>query len=393
MTTITVAAGDTLSSLAKKHGVTVSALTAANGLSSSSLIKVGQKLTLPGAAGSPPAAPPAPTPAPSGPAGEGAFAEIPVDDRSEKFAGLSLGPLPKNEVNSIILHRTGGSAASALRAYAERLKTGSSIAAHYLIDEKGATILTVAIDRKVSHVGRTREGFGDSGNANAVGIEVAGTPLALEAPAGAKDTATLEKNRASIVRMDIAPLFRRRLLDLSDRDFYQMARDNRDDKGKWYLYGDLDVPQRRPCVVLAAALLKYFGLKEKDLLAHETVSFKSPGEGENIKEFLTARFAYPGLVAKLGSLAQGDAALRANASLQAIAGEEKVLADALTRDATAAENAALAAGAATAREAARSAFYAKFWKRSAQLADLVAFLSGGGGQPAELAKKLASWVR
>lgn len=385
MTTITVAAGDTLSSLAKKHGVTVSALMAANGLGSSSLIKVGQKLTLPETA--PPAAPVPPAPPTSGSppggaaaAGAGAFAEIPVDDRSEKFAGLSLGPLERSEVNSIILHRTGGTAAAALRAYTERLKTGSTIAAHYLIDEKGATILTVAIDRRVSHVGRTREGFGDSGNANTVGIEVAGAPLALEVPASAKDAAGIAKNRASIVRMDIAPLFRRRLMDLSDRDLYQIARDNRDDKGKWYLYGDLDEAQRRPTFLLAAALLGYFGLKEKNLLAHETVSFKSPGEGENIKEFLTARFAYPGLAAKLGNLVQGDAALRANAGLQAIAGEEKTLVEALARDAGGAAGAVVAA------------FYDKFWKRSAQLADLVAGL-GGNAPAADLAKKIAAWVR
>lgn len=382
MSTITVAAGDTLTSLARKHGVTVAALMAANGLGSSSLIKVGQKLTLPSSA-----APPEPPAAVE--AGEGAFAEIPVDDRSEKYAGLAAGPLPKNEVNSIILHRTGGSAASALRAYAERLKTNSSIAAHYLIDEKGATILTVAIDRRVSHVGRTRDGFEDSSNAHAVGIEVAGVPRQLDVPANAKDAETLEKNRASIARMDIAPLFRRRLLDLSDRELFQIARDNRDGE-KWFLYGDIEPPQRRPCVVLAAALMQHFGLKEKDLLAHETVSFKSPGEGENIKEFLTARFAYPGLVGKLEALAAG------NAALAALAAEEKDLVAALDADATAAENAALQAGNAAAKERQdlRSAFYEKFWKRSAQLADLVELLSGAGaGQTAGIAKKVAAWVR
>jgi LysM repeat protein len=318
---ITVGAGDTLSKLARKHGITVAAIQEANGLGGSTGIRVGMKLVIPGLAtgGTSPARPTSPAaPAPS--ATPGAFADIPVDDRSGLFGGLASGAMQK--VNSIILHRTGGTAAAALRGYAERIKNKSTIGAHYLIDEKGLVILTVPIDRRVSHVGRTRTGFENSNNSHAVGIEHAGAPLVMPVPVSAKDTATLEKNRMSIARMDIAPLFRRRLLDLSDRDLFQVARDNRDGQ-RWFLYGDLDAPQRPSAFRLAARLLEFFGLGEADLLAHETVSFKSIGEGENIKEFLAARFSYPQRVARLEMLAQGAPELRANADLQQIAASEK----------------------------------------------------------------------
>ncbi|WP_243075238.1 LysM peptidoglycan-binding domain-containing protein [Microbacterium sp. SS28] len=59
--TYTVVAGDTLSAIAKRNGVTVQALFAANGLGWSSIIYPGQKLVLPGGASAvPPAAPAAP---------------------------------------------------------------------------------------------------------------------------------------------------------------------------------------------------------------------------------------------------------------------------------------------------------------------------------------------
>src|SRR5690625_2982808 len=51
-TTYTVKSGDTLSHIAIKYGTTVSAIVSANNLKSSSLIRVGQKLTIPRASGS-----------------------------------------------------------------------------------------------------------------------------------------------------------------------------------------------------------------------------------------------------------------------------------------------------------------------------------------------------
>jgi predicted chitinase/LysM repeat protein len=55
----TVRSGDTLSGIAQRHGTTTSALAKANNISNPNLIRVGQKLTIPGAGGA------KPTPAPS----------------------------------------------------------------------------------------------------------------------------------------------------------------------------------------------------------------------------------------------------------------------------------------------------------------------------------------
>jgi LysM repeat protein len=54
--TYTVTTGDTVSGIAAKHGTTVAAIVAANGLDARAFIRIGQKLTVPGAA-------PAPAPA------------------------------------------------------------------------------------------------------------------------------------------------------------------------------------------------------------------------------------------------------------------------------------------------------------------------------------------
>jgi len=63
----TVQRGDTVSSIARRHGVTTNAVLSANGLGWSSIIYPGQRITIPGAAApaaSAPAAPAAPAPAP-----------------------------------------------------------------------------------------------------------------------------------------------------------------------------------------------------------------------------------------------------------------------------------------------------------------------------------------
>jgi N-acetylmuramoyl-L-alanine amidase len=49
--TYTVVAGDTVSGIAARHGSTVAAVSAANGLDARGLIRIGQTLTIPGAAG------------------------------------------------------------------------------------------------------------------------------------------------------------------------------------------------------------------------------------------------------------------------------------------------------------------------------------------------------
>lgn len=63
-TTYVVRAGDTLTAIAGRHGVTVAAIVAANGIANPNLIFIGQTLVIPGASGAPPA--PAPAPAPGG---------------------------------------------------------------------------------------------------------------------------------------------------------------------------------------------------------------------------------------------------------------------------------------------------------------------------------------
>lgn len=66
--TYTVQAGDTISAIARRHGVTTSAVLSANGLSGSSIIYPGQTITIPGAAAAastPPPPAPAPAPAPA----------------------------------------------------------------------------------------------------------------------------------------------------------------------------------------------------------------------------------------------------------------------------------------------------------------------------------------
>jgi LysM repeat protein len=68
----TVAAGDTISSIARRHGTTVGAVLSANGLGWSSIIYPGQTISIPGAsapAASAPSPAPAPAPAPGAAAG------------------------------------------------------------------------------------------------------------------------------------------------------------------------------------------------------------------------------------------------------------------------------------------------------------------------------------
>ncbi|WNB84454.1 LysM peptidoglycan-binding domain-containing protein [Cellulomonas sp. ATA003] len=68
--TYTVRSGDTVSGIAAQHRTTVAAVVAANGLDARALIRIGQRLTIPGAAG---ATAPAPAPAPAAPAATGTY--------------------------------------------------------------------------------------------------------------------------------------------------------------------------------------------------------------------------------------------------------------------------------------------------------------------------------
>jgi lipoprotein NlpD len=81
-----VVAGDTLSGIAKRYGVTVSALVTANGLpSASARLKLGQRLVIPSAADTAKAAPPAPS--------SGARPERPSAGLRSARAAALKGPL------------------------------------------------------------------------------------------------------------------------------------------------------------------------------------------------------------------------------------------------------------------------------------------------------------
>jgi LysM repeat protein len=64
--THTVASGETVSAIAKRHGTTVAAIVSANGLDSRAFIRVGQSLTIPGTTAAPAPAAPAAAPAAGG---------------------------------------------------------------------------------------------------------------------------------------------------------------------------------------------------------------------------------------------------------------------------------------------------------------------------------------
>ncbi|MEP7357265.1 MAG: LysM domain-containing protein, partial [Anaerolineales bacterium] len=90
-TTYIVQRGDTLFSIAVRFGVTVSALSAANGIANPNLIFVGQALTIPGpgGGGNPPPPPPPP------PSGGGTYTVRPGDTLNliaQRF-GVSVGSL------------------------------------------------------------------------------------------------------------------------------------------------------------------------------------------------------------------------------------------------------------------------------------------------------------
>jgi LysM repeat protein len=332
----------------------------------------------------------------------GDYKDLKIEDLTGKYGKLAAGDLDKSDVNNVILHQTGGtSGANTLSAYDGRIKSNSSIGAQYLIDENGNIKLVVPVDKKVSHVGKTKPGFDTASNSHAVGIEHTGAPTELDVPKDAKDTTTLATIRADIKAMSISPDLKARVLALTDAQLTRLAKDNRPDAKatKWSFYGDINPKQKRSSFLLTNRLKTDFGLANADLLPHETVSWKTIGEGENIQEFLTAATAYPGLVTQLETTINGDAKLKSDASLIKILDAEKATVGALAKDATAAENTALAAektagkpADASAREDLRVKFYDKFWPRVTQLKELLTFLkANGSSKPADLAKKIAAW--
>jgi hypothetical protein len=329
----------------------------------------------------------------------GVFKDLPVDDRTEKYGELSTGKFfAAGAVTQIVLHQTQSpTGASTLGGYAGLIKKFKTTrvdkrrGAHYLIDEKGVVILVVPVTKVVSHVALQ--------NSKSVGIEHVGMPTSLPMPKDRKDATNLTAIRSGVRAMALTPKLEARILGMSDAVLAQFAHDAVNDwrtSTSWPLFGDINAAQKRASFLLLGKLEKQLGLADTDVFAHETLVAKSPGEGENIKEYLDARTAYPRFVTKLDALVAADATLAADAGLKTIVTAEKELVAALKLDATAAENAAVLSGtdaAATKRQAARDAFYASFWIRFVQLDELVAFLgTSGSSKPMTLATKIKGWT-
>lgn len=330
----------------------------------------------------------------------GRFAELDIDDRShfkdKKGAIDHVGydsELPKADVKNIVMHQTGSlNAASTIADYQNRVLKGSSIATHYLIGRDGKIFLTGGVDRLIDHVGPPT---GTVRSANALGIEHAGKPHTITAPAvdhKHKDFAKeMAKVRTEVKGLDLSPELEKTLLAKSDKDLYFTLK-----WSGWEIYEDISAGQKRASHLLTRNLRVEFGIGAGGLHAHEKVSKKTLGEGENITEFHQAMEDYPGKVKQLETLSTGIGALRA------IVTHEKNVLQAVTLDATKSENEALArekaaktAGAATVREGLRTAFYADFYQRMAQLNDMISFLTKAAGKPdtTELDKKVKAWKK
>jgi hypothetical protein len=289
------------------------------------------------------------------------------------------------------MHQTGGlSAPSTISEYQRRVLKGSSIATHYLIGRDGKIFLTGGVDRLIDHVGPAT---GTVKSANALGIEHSGEAHSLTQPAvdhKHKDfAAEMKKVRAEIQGLTLSPEFKKSLLAKKDKDLFLTLK-----WSGWQIYEDITAEQKRASHLLSRNLRSEFGMGIGGIQAHEKVSKKTIGEGENITELHLAMESYPAKVGQLESLAKGITALNA------IVLNEKALLRAVTLDATKSENDALAKektakapGLATARENLRVKFYANFYTFMFQLNDMVDFLSKAAGKPdsAVLAKKIAAW--
>ena len=298
-----------------------------------------------------------------------------VEDLTGTYGGLAHGK--RSQTTGVVLHRTESSSAdTTLDAYRDRIKQGSSIAAQYLIDEHGKPMLITPADALVSHAA--------GWNAQTVGIEVVGPGVHLD-PKGTK-----QPLRKQVEGLNLSPEFKERLLGYDDKTLAGVSRANDNT-----MYEDITGAQKRSVWNLTGDLAREYNLDRGSLSthgagdtnpnsytkknlphfsAHEHINPKSLGEGEPIVEFLRARQAYPGLVdnaeAKLHALEAKGATPDEIEKQAALVTRERATLDALGRDNTDAERAALKAeqdahkpGEATAREARRVEFYDHFYDR------------------------------
>ena len=336
----------------------------------------------------------------------GVFRDLDVTDRTATFGKLSQSSQTSGGVSNIILHQTESTTqASTLSTYKSHIKHGGDVGAQFLISETGEISDITGLDRRVSQVGA--KGVINAGvtNANSVGIEHVGmyhaiTPAPKPPGPHAKQaqrqawTADMQRVRSDLSALPLSPALKQRLLALSDRKLWQTLRDT-----AWAIYGDINAAQKRSSFLLTQRLRAEYGLNAADMYAHEAVRQKTLGEGENIQEFLTAREAYPRQVQALRALATARTDLQKSTAFMSVLQNEESVAAALSVDATATENAALAAersaghgGPASTRETARTRYYQDFWARAAQVAGLLQFLNGpDGSDMSKLNALLATW--
>ncbi|MDP2306878.1 MAG: peptidoglycan recognition family protein [Pseudomonadota bacterium] len=309
----------------------------------------------------PPAKPKDPPPPPAG-----LFPGMGIQDETKEF-----GPLASRDregaPQGVVLHRTESpTMESARNSYRTQIEKGNHVGAHYLVGKEGETSLTVPTDKVASHVRGNKDEAWKGANGWSVGIENVGMPSKIDPK---KDI------RAQVKALELPPAMKARLLGLSDKELKATLKDGGNE-----MHQDITGPQKRSNWNLVNALSKAHGFDiGTKVQAHEEVDHKTLGEGEPIKEFVSAMQAWPEKLKALGARIakmQADPKHDPKALEQLVAQLEKDQATwaAVQADKTPAENTALDAekiletpGPATAREADRSSFYKEFWPRSQAL--------------------------
>ena len=305
-----------------------------------------------------------PAPQPAAPAG--LYRNLGIQDETSEFSKLASRERSE-DIRGVVVHRTESPTMESTRnSYRTQIEDGNHVGAHYLIGEDGATSLTVPTDQVTAHVRGNQEKEWRGANAWSVGIENVGMASQINRRGDV---------RAQVEALDLPPAMRARLLAQDDKTLKATLADS-----EYEIHTDITGPQKRSNWNLVSALTEEHGLDmATDVRAHESVDYKTLGEGEPIREFLTARASYD---ARVTSAEERLAALRADpsvdpaqlASLSALVQRETATRAALAVDKTPAENNALEGerilgepGEASRREALRTEFYDQFWARSTGL--------------------------
>lgn len=302
---------------------------------------------------------PRPRPANLGPRTPGMYDGMDMRDETGSFGRLGTRQR-RGDPSEVVLHQTASDDAdSTRRAYEQRIQQGSSIGAHYLIDQDGATSLTVPTDRVVSHA--------RGHNSHSIGIENVGAPARVN---GGGDL------HAQIEALDLSPGLKARLLAMSPAELRQTMRDNNNN-----IYEDISGPQKRANWLLLQRLAAEHDLDlGEDVHAHEHINAKTIGEGENIEEFIDTMVAWPGRIEDLEErvaqlAAGGGVSPERLAELQAYLEAERARKHAVDVDGTVAERNALDGerllgqtdGPAHERERVREDFYDDFYGHMGRL--------------------------